>query len=98
MKGFPRRGSDVGGLGAGEAVHLPASMKGFPRRGSDLGPPHQRLGSRPRLNEGLPQKGKRSSVVEPAGEGPVASMKGFPRRGSDQAQRQPRAARQPQPQ
>ena len=34
MKGFPRRGSDVGG---GAGVHPPclASMKGFPRRGSD---------------------------------------------------------------
>ena len=45
MKGFPRRGSDVGGLGAGQAAHLMASMKGFPRRGSDKPATQFRYGS-----------------------------------------------------
>ena len=61
MKGFPRRGSDclAGGL-PGHAALGSASMKGFPRRGSDAPgttvPPAAILS----LNEGLPQKGKRS--------------------------------------
>ena len=37
----------------------------------------------PRLNEGLPQKGKRSGGPGDAADGAPASMKGFPRRGSD---------------
>ena len=58
-------------------------MKGFPRRGSDsmlisaTSPPH------PRLNEGLPQKGKRCLHAGAARLHTQASMKGFPRRGSD---------------
>ncbi len=40
-------------------VQAPASMKGFPRRGSDL-LTLEVGGIEIRLNEGLPQKGKRS--------------------------------------
>ena len=37
-----------------------ASMKGFPRRGSDYQAPDEQVHLLPSLNEGLPQKGKRS--------------------------------------
>ena len=59
MKGFPRRGSDVGAHVTGEHCAV-ASMKGFPRRGSDPPCPAGAPASRACLNEGLPQKGKRS--------------------------------------
>ena len=67
----------VGGGHAGVA-----SMKGFPRRGSD---PSVVATVRwfVSLNEGLPQKGKRSGQMVMALIPSIASMKGFPRRGSD---------------
>ena len=59
-------------------------MKGFPRRGSDLAGRSRRHRHTARLNEGLPQKGKRSGAGGVGvHDGGAASMKGFPRRGSD---------------
>ena len=59
-------------------------MKGFPRRGSDGDSPVSHPPCLPGLNEGLPQKGKRSLRPDVAGLAQRrASMKGFPRRGSD---------------
>ena len=61
-------------------------MKGFPRRGSDSSSIPSAPSETTSLNEGLPQKGKRSTpgAVSSSSEG-HASMKGFPRRGSDLA-------------
>ena len=81
MKGFPRRGSDFNHRPADEQA-VQASMKGFPRRGSDGATPHSRR-QHCRLNEGLPQKGKRCMPADMAIIDDPASMKGFPRRGSD---------------
>ena len=59
-------------------------MKGFPRRGSDRILRQGNQNPQIRLNEGLPQKGKRSlALAEQAYWRTGASMKGFPRRGSD---------------
>ena len=61
-------------------------MKGFPRRGSDRILRQGNQNPQIRLNEGLPQKGKRSlALAEQAYWRTGASMKGFPRRGSDSA-------------
>ena len=57
-------------------------MKGFPRRGSDSSTTFT-ADIMERLNEGLPQKGKRSAGVDRHQMARMASMKGFPRRGSD---------------
>ena len=83
MKGFPRRGSDSPAPPHTPGLS-PASMKGFPRRGSDRILRQGNQNPQIRLNEGLPQKGKRSlALAEQAYWRTGASMKGFPRRGSD---------------
>ena len=46
-------------------------------------PPTGSTGPWKRLNEGLPQKGKRLSQCGQVSQCGQASMKGFPRRGSD---------------
>ena len=92
MKGFPRRGSDFPGKCRIGGNNIIASMKGFPRRGSDACVLTWMLTGPRSLNEGLPQKGKRSPASCLPGEGFTASMKGFPRRGSDPVQPYPALA------